>query len=238
MGVAERREREKDIRRRQILQAAEKVFCAKGFLGATVEDIAEEAELSPATLYLYFKNKEELYTSINLRILRYATERLEKLQKKTGMRPEEKLEAVKEIFFKIYRFDPLSLINVFHFQASNGLKNLSPELLSEILELSAKPLRVIGQIFREGIREGVFIDRHPIALADVVWSTFAGLVLWEESKRRLNPKKNFLKKTLDLAFEVILHSVLRRDATGQGKAVGDHVRQADLLVERAPIRRV
>ena len=57
MGIAERREREKRMRRRQIVDAAKKIFSIKGFSGATMENIAQEAELSPATLYLYFTNK-------------------------------------------------------------------------------------------------------------------------------------------------------------------------------------
>jgi AcrR family transcriptional regulator len=210
MGVVERREREKNFRRKQILRAAEKIFVAKGFAGATMEDIAQEAELSPATLYLYFRNKEELYTDLNLRILRYATARLEQLHKRSGLSPEQKLEALKKVFYNIYKLDPLSLINIFHFQASNGLKNLSPELLSEIQLLSAKSLRTIAKIFEEGIEQGVFIDRHPIALADVFWSTFSGIVLWEESKTKLNSRKTYLKKTLDLAFEVFLNSVKKK----------------------------
>jgi AcrR family transcriptional regulator len=210
MGVVERREREKNIRRKQILEAAEKVFAAKGFAGATMEDIAQEAELSPATFYLYFKNKEELYTHLNLRILRYATARLEHLQKRNGLTPEQKLDALKEVFYNIYKFDPLSLLNIFHFQATNGLKNLSPELLSEIQLLSAKSLRTISKIFEEGIEQGVFIDRHPMALADVVWSAFSGIVLWEESKSKLDPRKKYLKKTLDLAFEIFLNSVKKK----------------------------
>jgi AcrR family transcriptional regulator len=175
-----------------------------------MEDIAQEAELSPATFYLYFKNKEELYTHLNLRILRYATARLERLQKRNGLTPEQKLDALKEVFYNIYKFDSLSLLNIFHFQATNGLKNLSPELLSEIQLLSAKSLRTIAKIFEEGIKQGVFIDRHPMALADVVWSAFSGIVLWEESKSKLDPRKKYLKKTLDLAFEVFLNSVRKK----------------------------
>jgi len=210
MGVIERREREKDIRRKQILEAAEKVLLSKGFDGATMEDIAQQAELSPATLYLYFKNKEELYTYLNLRILRYASERLEHLHERNGYTPEQKLEALKEVFYRIYKFDPISLINIFHFQASNALKNLSPKLLSEIQLWSAKSLRTIAKIFEEGIAQGVFIDQHPTALADVVWSAFGGIVLWEETKTKLNPQKKYLKKTLDLAFEVFLNSVKKK----------------------------
>jgi AcrR family transcriptional regulator len=64
MGIEERKEREKMMRRRAILDAAKKVFVAKGFAGATMENIAEEAEFSPATIYLYFKNKDD-YTRLS-----------------------------------------------------------------------------------------------------------------------------------------------------------------------------
>jgi AcrR family transcriptional regulator len=63
MGIQERKERERGRRRQQIMIAAKRVFSFKGFNKATMEDIASEAELSPGTLYLYFKNKDELCAS-------------------------------------------------------------------------------------------------------------------------------------------------------------------------------
>jgi AcrR family transcriptional regulator len=63
MGIYERKQREKEQRKTEIINAARKVFSNKGFNTATMEEIASEAELSPGTLYLYFKNKEELHTS-------------------------------------------------------------------------------------------------------------------------------------------------------------------------------
>ena len=60
MGIQERKEREKERRRQQIMVAAKRVFTEKGFNKATMEDIAQEAELSPGTLYLYFKNKDDI----------------------------------------------------------------------------------------------------------------------------------------------------------------------------------
>ena len=59
--------------------AAKRVFVEKGFDRATMEDIAREAELSAGTLYLYFKNKNELYASLTLRVLQYLFIRLEHL---------------------------------------------------------------------------------------------------------------------------------------------------------------
>ena len=64
MGIAERKEREKEQRRNEIIKAAEKVFFEKGIKGATMDDVADTAELSKGTLYLYFNNKEDLYYAI------------------------------------------------------------------------------------------------------------------------------------------------------------------------------
>ncbi len=67
MGIMERKEREKERRRQEILDAAEKVFFSKGMHHATMDEVAEAAELSKGTLYLYFKSKEELFYGINCR---------------------------------------------------------------------------------------------------------------------------------------------------------------------------
>lgn len=70
MSIASRKEREKEQRRSDILQAAEKLFFARGYDGVTMDDIAREAELNKATLYLYFYDKESLYFTIVLRGVR------------------------------------------------------------------------------------------------------------------------------------------------------------------------
>lgn len=49
---------------RRILEAAQKVFSEKGYHEARMEDIAERVGVSKRTLYLYFKNKEELFAAI------------------------------------------------------------------------------------------------------------------------------------------------------------------------------
>jgi TetR/AcrR family transcriptional regulator len=67
MGVAERRQREKHERRCCILDAAARVFLAKGLAAATMDEIAHQAEVSKGTLYLYFKGKDELYLTTALR---------------------------------------------------------------------------------------------------------------------------------------------------------------------------
>ena len=67
MSTAERKLREKEQRRAAIIDAAERVFNAKGYANATIEDIAKEAELAKGTFYLYFDNKESLYLKVIMR---------------------------------------------------------------------------------------------------------------------------------------------------------------------------
>jgi AcrR family transcriptional regulator len=207
MGIQERKEREKERRRQQIMVAAKRVFSDKGFNKATMEDIAQEAELSPGTLYLYFKNKEELYASLSLRILQYLLIRVEHVNDEKGAGPEEKLSALMSAMYDVYEFDPLIIINMFHLQSSETLKNLSPQLMTEIKNLSRKSLTAIAKIFKEGVDQDLFIDRHPIALADTFWSLFSGIVLWLTSKKLINQEKDYLKQTLELGFEVFRRGV-------------------------------
>jgi AcrR family transcriptional regulator len=209
MGIQERKEREKERRKQQILVAAKRVFSEKGFNKATMEDIAHEAELSPGTLYLYFKNKEELYASLSLRILQYLLLRIEHVNAMKPAGPDEKLKALMEAMYDVYEFDPLIIINMFHLQSSDTLKNLSPQLLEEITELTRKAMKSIVQIFKDGVSKGLFIDRHPVALADTFWSLFSGVILWMTSKKLVSESRDHLKETLALAFDIFYRGIRR-----------------------------
>jgi AcrR family transcriptional regulator len=207
MGIQERKEREKERRKQQIIVAAKRVFSEKGFSKSTMEDIASEAELSPGTLYLYFKNKEELYASLSLRILQYMNIRVQHVNDEVGLDPIQKMGALQEALLDVYDFDSSTIINLFHLQSSETLKNLSPDFLDEINELSRKSIGGIANIINEGVEKGLFIDEHPYALADILWSLFSGVILWEASKSILNEQKNYLKKTLDVAFRIFLSGI-------------------------------
>jgi AcrR family transcriptional regulator len=207
MGIQERKERERERRRQQIIVAAKRVFSDKGFSKATMEDIAKEAELSPGTLYLYFKNKDELYASLSLRILHYLYIRLEHLNNGENLNIHQRLDALRDALYDVYQFDSMILINMFHLQSSETLRNLTPELLSEIKRLSRESLSEMAKLFEEGINSNVYIDAHPNALADIVWALFSGVVLWETSKRVINEDKDYLKETLDQAFEIFSRGI-------------------------------
>lgn len=64
MNPLPRKERDKLLRRADILKAATRVFAEKGFHKATMSDIAKQAEYAVGTIYLYFKDKQALYLAL------------------------------------------------------------------------------------------------------------------------------------------------------------------------------
>lgn len=64
MIVLNRKERDKQLRRSDILKAAEHSFALKGYYKATIRDIAKEAQYATGTVYLHFKDKDALYLAL------------------------------------------------------------------------------------------------------------------------------------------------------------------------------
>jgi AcrR family transcriptional regulator len=64
VGVAERREREREQLRGQIVDAARDLLLEEGLSGLSMRSIAERIEYSPATIYLYFRDKDELVKEV------------------------------------------------------------------------------------------------------------------------------------------------------------------------------
>ena len=102
MGTAERKAREKLVRHQQILDAAYEVFNQVGFFAATMDQIAERAELAKGTIYIYFKSKEELYFSLLLNGQDILISMLTDM-KKRPVPPDQVLEETAKTLFRFYR---------------------------------------------------------------------------------------------------------------------------------------
>lgn len=211
MGLEERKEREraiqKKLRRKQIIAAAKRVFSDKGFSGTTMEDIAKEAELASGTLYLYFNSKDELYATINVELQKFMQQQIETLAFHETLSAPDKIRALSEVLYRVYEFDPLMMRNVLHLQASETLQNLSKETIERINGILAQTLSPLLKIIESGKKEGCFQDHLSVALVDIIWATFSGLVLWEESKKMFDPRKDHLKATLSLAMEIFCKGI-------------------------------
>ncbi|GAB4209010.1 MAG: TetR/AcrR family transcriptional regulator [Roseiflexaceae bacterium] len=89
-------------RRRQILEAALKVFSTKGFQKATNKDIAEAAGISPGLIYWYFKDKQDLFLSI-IRERAPIFNMLAQTDQLVDLPPEQGLALVARAFLSAYQ---------------------------------------------------------------------------------------------------------------------------------------
>lgn len=65
MGITERKEKQKTEIRKRILDASMKLFVDEGFENVTIRKIADIIEYSPTTIYLYFKDKNEIFYQLH-----------------------------------------------------------------------------------------------------------------------------------------------------------------------------
>jgi AcrR family transcriptional regulator len=65
MGIKERKERQKDEIKNAILEASLKLFHEEGYSNITMRQIAKKIEYSPTTIYLYFKNKDDIFYELH-----------------------------------------------------------------------------------------------------------------------------------------------------------------------------
>ena len=199
MGIAERKEREKQQRREEIVLAAEKVFFSKGFDLSTMDDIAEEAELSKGTLYLYFKNKEDLHMAVarrSIHLLRTIT-----LKAASGEgNALEKLGRMGRATIEFSRKDPDRM------KAIMTLEEMEPETLSvttsDVQDLIYKESTVgtVIQVVEQGVNEKVIRSDLPVLLvAHTLWMTVLSVV-------RFVTMKPALLEALELSQDQILES--------------------------------
>jgi AcrR family transcriptional regulator len=176
MGIKERKVREKEARREEIIDAAESVFFEKGLAPATMDEIAEAAELSKGTLYLYYPSKEDLFLAVCLRgthIMEAMFERAISTGEPTILLIRNLGDAYFEYFMKhrnyfrtMYVFENPSL----HNQVSKEMFDLCVEADKKIWGL------VIGTIKR-AIDEGMFRkDLDPMETGVILWSNEHGIL--------------------------------------------------------------
>ena len=175
MGIKDRREREKLDRRNAILTAAKDLFWEKGY-EATMDEIAEKAELSKPTLYLYFKNKDDLYASIALG----GFEALKETFRQVADSRADVRDKVRSMYRAFIEFNTqhrqVSRITEFVL-SEKGRDKVSGEL-SEQMSRDVSDLLGFGAgVIQEGMGKGVFADGlDPLIVSVIVWRVSVGLV--------------------------------------------------------------
>jgi AcrR family transcriptional regulator len=92
MGVRERRAREKEDLRQEILDAARELFIREGYDAVSMRKIADKIEYSPTTIYLYFRDKSELFDCLSEQAF---GKLLEKLQSIGGQETNDPIDGLR-----------------------------------------------------------------------------------------------------------------------------------------------
>jgi AcrR family transcriptional regulator len=176
MGIQERKEREKEQRKTNIISCAMKVFLAKGIADSTMEEIAECAELSKATLYLYFKNKEEIMLHVMNCVMDNFIEYLEKRIAKAGT-TLDKIKMIGAAYLDFYRdcHDLFLLLNSQEFMP--GMNYSDQDGYRKYSGLTSKLWTIICAPIYTAMEEGSFrTDTNATELAITLWATTSGLM--------------------------------------------------------------
>ncbi len=202
-STAMRREREREARRQLILDAAKSVFAERGFLNATIEEIAGRCELAVGTLYRYFQSKEEIYVSLLFEAMEMFRAAIE-AAKNSGAPPQEQLRAVWRFFYDFYREQP-EYYRAFMFLHNEGLRDaISPDVVKEINQRARMNFRRVAEIVQAGVEAGTYRpDLDTRGVADVLWSLLMGIVQLVETRRNLGAPADTLESLHRESFEWI-----------------------------------
>ena len=182
LGITERKEREKSYRREEILDAAQKVFFEKGLTAATMDEIAETAELSKGTLYLYYKCKEDLYLGVMMRGMQILHDRLADVIAKNRPVPQT-LADLAQAFFDFFNTHR-NYFRMLHFLQTPQLhKQATEEMQTNCRTLNHQTWELVIDLLRRGIRDGsVRPDLNPAEVLVILWSSATALLLRIDSE--------------------------------------------------------
>jgi TetR/AcrR family transcriptional regulator len=157
-----RKEREQQFRLNLILDAAEEVFAETSFGGASVEEIAQRAEISVGTLYNLFRSKEDVYRAVVSRIQSIFFDRIEE-RVSAARGPLDKVHAVVAYYFE--HFHRYSRAFRLYTSATNGFQwELRTKLADEALQRQAEFHKQLTDICQQGMDEGIFKRGVPADL--------------------------------------------------------------------------
>jgi TetR/AcrR family fatty acid metabolism transcriptional regulator len=188
----------------QILRAAAKVFARSGYFNAKVSDVAREAGVADGTVYLYFKNKDDLLTSIFStamdEFIRRARSELARFSD-----PRDQLRQLARLHFECLEHDRDMAI-VFQVELRQSTKFMEEFSTTKLAEY----FQIIRQIIEAGQLTGLF---RPQLNSRVVAKILFG-ALDEMATNWVVSRNNYpLTGMVDAVLDIFLHGVSSQHAT-------------------------
>lgn len=203
MLVIDRKERDKQLRKADILKAAEHIFASKGYHEATIQDIAKEAQYGTGTVYLYFKDKNALYFSLLdekikslIGPIKEKTELVKDAKKKLEIFIKESLAVFEQNqnFFRIYTLEKNSIQLIVGKQVAES--SCAVEYGTEYVEKLIKMAQEQNVIKK---------NYSPAELADILTSIVGSVVVkWTKEGSK---KAGSLSDKAGFIFDMFLNGV-------------------------------
>ena len=167
MTIANRKQREREEMRELILEAARTLFLEKGYTETSIRNIAEKIEYSPGTIYLYFKEKDEIFHSLHEEGFRKLTANMLPLQ--FVAEPFERLKAMGKVYmdFAINNKDFYDLM--FIMQAPMNMEK------ENCWEEGDRALDFLKMVIRDCQATGRFKGYDVDYLSFLIWSSMHGM---------------------------------------------------------------
>jgi AcrR family transcriptional regulator len=172
--------RRKTARSPEILEAALAAFAERGFAATRLDDVAARAGITKGTLYLYFRNKEDLFKAVVRQELVPNIERAEAMVAQSALPSLMLLEQLVTLFSAIMR-SPLSALPKLVLTEASNFPDLARFYLEEVVDRGKSLLR---RVLERGVETG---ELRPIDTESTVLCVIAPLLLgtlWRHSFER------------------------------------------------------
>jgi len=144
---------------KDILNAAIKIFAEEGFHNAKISRIAEEAGIATGSVYIYFKNKDDILITIFKELWEKLYTELKGISINQSLSPIEKVDAMLDLVFDVFNKNPsLALVFV------NEQQNFSRFNQEQIIDYYEKFLDEGEKVVKEGIDKGVFNETFDLKI--------------------------------------------------------------------------
>lgn len=211
MGVQERREREKQARQDAILEAAREVFFARGLDQTTIDDVAEQAEVSKGTIYLYFQSKEELYISVFMDGLDILAGQLRALRTEFAERQaDELIRDIRDIYYAFYKKYPEYFYSHSLLYHGRIKGKVDPVIWAATHQKTRQCLAVFSEIIQKGMEDGLFREVDAWKTANSFWGAATGVMMMLDDDEHQQLVGIPAKDLLDATIEMLIRSVLKK----------------------------
>ncbi len=202
--------------RQFILNAAENVFAKKGYALATMDEIAGAVQFSKATLYRYFKSKQEIFMEIILNTFDEVYKNSIKIRERDMDSSEKLRELIHYILGYYQRKKNLSRIFIMEHSAMKKLlkidvskqewhSNRHPQVPQELRKKMEEIFDVMITVVEEGIRSGEFRDMNPKEACYMLGALLRGF----HFKGPVPVKEFTLNESTNLIHDFVLHGILK-----------------------------